>query len=311
MVRKSGVSGQHMKDLRAAARSAVGKGAGVRRSAALELMAHGGPMGGPRVAADLCTVRGFLGRSPEQGKGGGRGPIRNLTVLVGLLLLKVGVKEISTSLANGLMLTTKSIGSLRCTSDFQGLDSGLGRLATQTLRQLKLDGESQKDNVKTALNAALGGVWHEARVHAKFGVGDLCVRFGEAVADLEHIVHHCPAWSLVSRHGAHIVWINGSGRHSNNPHFRRCGVGYYTDTGVWLALPRLKQSVNHAELLATVTVRALEKCKPTRLVSDCKGVVSCLHALRAGRRQRKGRHRDLESGALAGVSNRVDEKPIK
>eukprot|EP00971_Amphidinium_carterae_P103428 2047754-Amphidinium_carterae.1 len=45
--------------------------------------------------------------------------------------------------------------------DFPGLDSGL---ATQTLRQLKLDdGQSQKDNVKSAPNAALGGVWHEAR----------------------------------------------------------------------------------------------------------------------------------------------------
>eukprot|EP00971_Amphidinium_carterae_P133282 2639551-Amphidinium_carterae.1 len=31
------------------------------------------------------------------------------------------------------------------------------------------------------------------------------------------------------------------------------------------------------------------------------GVVSCLHALRAGRRQPKGRHRDLESRALAAL----------
>eukprot|EP00971_Amphidinium_carterae_P048451 955052-Amphidinium_carterae.1 len=30
-----------------------------------------------------------------------------------------------------------------------------------------------------------------------------------------------------------------------------------------------------------------------------KGVVSCLHALRAGRRHPKGRHRDLENRALA------------
>eukprot|EP00971_Amphidinium_carterae_P255374 5069779-Amphidinium_carterae.1 len=80
--------------------------------------------------------------------------------------------------------------------DFQGLDSGL---ATQALRQLKLDGQSQKDNVKTALNAVLGGVWHEARVHAEFGVGDLCVRCSEAVEDLEHIVHHCPAWAAEKR----------------------------------------------------------------------------------------------------------------
>eukprot|EP00971_Amphidinium_carterae_P103561 2050507-Amphidinium_carterae.1 len=30
--------------------------------------------------------------------------------------------------------------------------------------------------VKSALNAALGGVWHESRAHAEFGVRDLCVR---------------------------------------------------------------------------------------------------------------------------------------
>eukprot|EP00971_Amphidinium_carterae_P092827 1838183-Amphidinium_carterae.1 len=27
-----------------------------------------------------------------------------------------------------------------------------------------------------------------------FGVGNLCVRCRQAVEDLEHIVHHCPAW---------------------------------------------------------------------------------------------------------------------
>eukprot|EP00971_Amphidinium_carterae_P081681 1616009-Amphidinium_carterae.2 len=52
---------QHMKDLRASARGALGKGASLRRSAALELMAHGGPSGDPSScgcsAADLSTVR--------------------------------------------------------------------------------------------------------------------------------------------------------------------------------------------------------------------------------------------------------------
>eukprot|EP00971_Amphidinium_carterae_P026181 516378-Amphidinium_carterae.2 len=75
--------------------------------------------------------------------------------------------------------------------DFEGLDSGL---ATQTLRQLKLDGQSQKDSVKSALNAALGGVWHEVRANSVFEVGEMCVRCGEAVEDVEHSVHHCPAW---------------------------------------------------------------------------------------------------------------------
>eukprot|EP00971_Amphidinium_carterae_P085843 1698163-Amphidinium_carterae.2 len=75
--------------------------------------------------------------------------------------------------------------------------------------------------------------------------------------------------------GAHTVWTDGSGRHSSNHHLWRCGVGYYTDIG------------ESAELLATV--RALEECKPMELVSDCKGVVACLHALRAGKRQPKKR----------------------
>eukprot|EP00971_Amphidinium_carterae_P316674 6294663-Amphidinium_carterae.1 len=52
------------------------------------------------------------------------------------------------------------------------MDTGL---ATQTLRQLQLDGQSQKDSVKIALNAALGGIWHEARAKSVFDVGDLCV----------------------------------------------------------------------------------------------------------------------------------------
>eukprot|EP00971_Amphidinium_carterae_P256033 5083422-Amphidinium_carterae.1 len=43
-----------------------------------------------------------------------------------------------------------------------------------------------------------------------------------------------------------------TGRHSSNPHFRRCGVGYVTDIGErsWLALPGCRQSVFRAELLA-------------------------------------------------------------
>eukprot|EP00971_Amphidinium_carterae_P164633 3264130-Amphidinium_carterae.2 len=81
----------------------------------------------------------------------------------------------------------------------QGLDSSL---ATQTLRQLKLDSQSQKDSVKSALNAALGGAWHEVRANSVFEVGEVCVRCGESVENLkqiEHIVHHCPAWAAERR----------------------------------------------------------------------------------------------------------------
>eukprot|EP00971_Amphidinium_carterae_P049949 984554-Amphidinium_carterae.2 len=104
-------------------------------------------------------------------------------------------------------------------------------------------------------------------------IGKICVRSlrcVEALEDLEHIVHHCPAWAaesrevvlpvsaldappcvklhgqlpapkrqdvlthepaLASRLGVHTVWTDGSGRESSNAHFRRCGVGYYTHTG--------------------------------------------------------------------------------
>eukprot|EP00971_Amphidinium_carterae_P041765 820757-Amphidinium_carterae.1 len=43
--------------LRTSARKALGKGAGLRRSAPLELMAHGGPAADPQVSADLSAVR--------------------------------------------------------------------------------------------------------------------------------------------------------------------------------------------------------------------------------------------------------------
>eukprot|EP00971_Amphidinium_carterae_P238849 4741451-Amphidinium_carterae.2 len=52
-----GISDQHIKDFRASARGALGKGASLRRSAALKVMAHGRSSGDPHVAAELSTVR--------------------------------------------------------------------------------------------------------------------------------------------------------------------------------------------------------------------------------------------------------------
>eukprot|EP00971_Amphidinium_carterae_P109692 2172721-Amphidinium_carterae.1 len=49
------------------------------------------------------------------------------------------------------------------------------------------------------LNAALGGVWREERAHSAFQVGATCVRRGEGVENLEHIVHHCPHWNKEGR----------------------------------------------------------------------------------------------------------------
>eukprot|EP00971_Amphidinium_carterae_P342603 6481963-Amphidinium_carterae.2 len=82
---------------------------------------------------------------------------------------------------------------------------------------------------------------------------------------------------LAQRLGVHTVWADGSGRHSSNPHFRRCGVGYYTDAGVsvCMPLPGLKQfAIGRNSWLMS------------------------LHALRAGREQPKGKHRDAESTKL-------------
>eukprot|EP00971_Amphidinium_carterae_P078332 1549624-Amphidinium_carterae.1 len=48
---------------------------------------------------------------------------------------------------------------------FEGLAPGL---STTAYRQLKLDGQSQKEDRKAALNAALRGVWDEERAHSAF-----------------------------------------------------------------------------------------------------------------------------------------------
>eukprot|EP00971_Amphidinium_carterae_P134857 2672527-Amphidinium_carterae.1 len=91
-----GMSASHMKDVRISARKALGKGANLRRSSPLELMAYGGPAGDPQVTSDLNTIRawrrklnaGTLEWPLEEeiwdralNKGRGRGPIRHLRLL--------------------------------------------------------------------------------------------------------------------------------------------------------------------------------------------------------------------------------------
>eukprot|EP00971_Amphidinium_carterae_P267808 5313340-Amphidinium_carterae.1 len=139
------------------------------------------------------------------------------------------------------------------------------------------------------------------RAHKAFTVGETCVRCQAEPEDLSHILYRCPHWHkerrdvqlpadddatppcvtlhgilpasrvapvithelvLVCRTGVITAWTDGSGRHSTDPHYRRCGVGYYTDTQehVWLPFPGLRQSVCRAEFLAVV--RALEECQP-------------------------------------------------
>eukprot|EP00971_Amphidinium_carterae_P260313 5164637-Amphidinium_carterae.1 len=150
--------------------------------------------------------------------------------------------------------------------DFRGLETAL---STQSYRHLKKSANRTEDSFRSAFNASLGGVWHEVRTDSAFHVGALCVRCKEEPEDLSHIVFRCPHWhrerrdvelpadndavppcvklhgllpaprvpairhfepALVYREGVTTVWTDGSGRHSSDPHHRRCGVGYHTDT---------------------------------------------------------------------------------
>eukprot|EP00971_Amphidinium_carterae_P008034 158868-Amphidinium_carterae.1 len=54
-----GTSASHRNDVRISARKSLGKGANLKRSSPLELMAYGGPAGDPQVTADLNTVRAW------------------------------------------------------------------------------------------------------------------------------------------------------------------------------------------------------------------------------------------------------------
>eukprot|EP00971_Amphidinium_carterae_P018737 369411-Amphidinium_carterae.1 len=327
-----GMSASHMNDVRISARKSLGKGANLRRSSPLELMAYGGPAGDPQVTIDLNTVRAWQ-RKLNAGtldwplepsawehaldKGRGRGPIRHLRLLAD----RLGWKPLPGGWLSEEQYFTWSEADYKVKWDsarvllatvaanrpyFRGLETGL---STQTFRQLKRSANKTED------------------------IGELCVRCKDEAADLSHIVFRCPHWhkerrevelpeddvntppcvklhgllpaprlpairthepALANRVGVVTVWTDGSGRHSSDPHHRRCGVGYYTDTQerVFFPLPRIKQSVYRAELHAVA--RALEECQPHEVVSDCKGVVKAVQALQTGRMQPKGRNRDLE-----------------
>eukprot|EP00971_Amphidinium_carterae_P334400 6469671-Amphidinium_carterae.1 len=56
--------------------------------------------------------------------------------------------------------------------DFSGLETGL---STQSSRHLKKSTSKVDDKTCTAVNAAMGGVWHEVRTYSAFAVGELCV----------------------------------------------------------------------------------------------------------------------------------------
>eukprot|EP00971_Amphidinium_carterae_P134560 2666825-Amphidinium_carterae.2 len=307
-----------MNDVRVSARRALGKGANLRRSSPLEVMAYGGPAGDPQVTVDLNTIRALADRVGwvPQPNGWQSGEQTFTWHEVDLMIKWDSARALLVEVA------TKR-------PDFAGLETGL---STQAGCSNKKD-----DRTSSAVNAALGGVWHEVRTHKAFTVGETCVRCKEEPEELSHSLFRCLHWHkerrdvelpadddtvpdcvklhgllpaprvppvlthepvLVNRTGVVTVWTDGSGRHSDDPQHRRCGVGYYTDTNehLWVPVPGLRQSVYRAEFHAVV--RALEECQPHEVVSDCKGVVKAIQALRAGRRTPKGRNRDLESRAM-------------
>eukprot|EP00971_Amphidinium_carterae_P230816 4580301-Amphidinium_carterae.4 len=57
-----GMSVSLMKDVRISARNVLGKGASLRRSSLLELMAYCGPAGAPQVTANLNTIHSWQRR---------------------------------------------------------------------------------------------------------------------------------------------------------------------------------------------------------------------------------------------------------
>eukprot|EP00971_Amphidinium_carterae_P050924 1002665-Amphidinium_carterae.2 len=199
--------------------------------------------------------------------------------------------------------------------DFKGLETGLSTvLSTQSYRHLKKSSARVDEKSRSAVNAALGGVWHEERTHRAFSVGNICAPIGirkdaEFPADeetvppcvklygllpaprLPAIITHEPA--VVYRANIATVWTDGSGKHSSDLHHRRCGVAYYTLT---------RKNVS-GYLYQASSNPFLEECQPHEVVSDCKGVVKltvkAVQALQTGHRTPKGCNRDLEKRVLA------------
>eukprot|EP00971_Amphidinium_carterae_P112951 2236926-Amphidinium_carterae.1 len=178
-------------------------------------MAYGGPAGDPQVTADLNAVRAWQ-RKLNAGtldwplepsvwehaldRGRRRGPIRHLRLLADRLGWKplpggwqcdeqyFTWSEADYEVDSAWVLLT-DVAAKR--PDFQGLETGL---STQSFKHLKRSANKTEDSFRSALNAALGGVWHEARAHSAFSVGDLCVRCKGEPEDLAHIVYRCPHW---------------------------------------------------------------------------------------------------------------------
>eukprot|EP00971_Amphidinium_carterae_P082511 1631929-Amphidinium_carterae.1 len=61
-------------------------------------------------------------------------------------------------------------------------------------KHFKKCSNKRDERTSSAVNAALGGLWHEVRTHKAFTVGETCVRCQEEPEDLSHILFRCPHW---------------------------------------------------------------------------------------------------------------------
>eukprot|EP00971_Amphidinium_carterae_P057353 1133954-Amphidinium_carterae.1 len=172
-------------------------------------MAYGGPAGDPKVTADLNTIRIWqrhldAGRLewPLEEKGMVYRPEPWQKTRPVTRARYEGPSDISVCWLTGLDGNPSPEGGVAANNfsktfvattrpNFAGLETGL---STQSFRHLKRACSGADDRSRSAVNAALGGVWHEARTHSAIAAGDLCVHCREEVKDLSHIMFRCPHW---------------------------------------------------------------------------------------------------------------------
>eukprot|EP00971_Amphidinium_carterae_P266655 5289636-Amphidinium_carterae.1 len=194
-----GIPAQGMTELRASARRALGKGAGLRKFAPLELMAHGGPAADPQLSADLSTAR-VVERCPQARKRQRSYPQSEANGRSSWLVTRrrrLDLPKPVVLLGRGHSLRAKWSGTLHRSSaptwlaPKRTLRAWLPVFPLLPTDSSNLMGKAKKKKTeKAALNAALGGVWHEERAHSAFQVGDTCVRCGDAVENLEFTTAH-------------------------------------------------------------------------------------------------------------------------
>eukprot|EP00971_Amphidinium_carterae_P251501 4992389-Amphidinium_carterae.4 len=108
-----------------------------------------------------------------------------------------GYRQVHKSLSDANMKANPKITVVICNGakakypheGLEGWQWAAWRCPVQKKRVLTFRQSTAKvdDRSRSAVNAALGGIWHEFRTHSAFDVGELCVRCGEE-AELSHII---------------------------------------------------------------------------------------------------------------------------